>query len=118
MLGNSKVKSVLIRAIGVAVGVLVMLGYNITQGIKPYIVKGYTPPVRTMMAQPSASRKKSEVPENLKAIISREHGGGNSTGRGTIVEPLPAWNGLATARKYDSALLIINLQNSPRVAPR
>jgi len=41
-LGNAKLKSVFILVIGIAVGVLAMWGYSTAQGVKSYVVEGYS----------------------------------------------------------------------------
>jgi hypothetical protein len=41
-LGNSKLKSVIILIAGIAIGVLAMWGFSSAQGIKPYVVEGYS----------------------------------------------------------------------------
>jgi hypothetical protein len=41
-LGDSKLKSIIILIAGIAIGVLAMWGYSSTQGVKPYIVEGYS----------------------------------------------------------------------------
>lgn len=41
-MGNSKIKSVVILIVGIAIGVLAMWGYSTAQGIKPYVVEGYS----------------------------------------------------------------------------
>jgi hypothetical protein len=42
VLGNYKIKSAIIIIAGIAIGVLAMWGYSSVQGIKPYVMEGYS----------------------------------------------------------------------------